>query len=224
MKPLPWSFTALEKFKNCPHAYHEIRILKSFTEEQGEAAKWGNYVHEQIENYINHGTPMAGNTEIFSGRVQETVDWMGGREGMIAEIESSLSTTMTPCGWTDPDVWVRGILDLLRVEGPVAWVADWKTGKVKPNSKQMKLFALLVFYKYPEVQICHTRFVWLANGKAENTETYFRVQVQEMWKDFIPDLTEYTKAFKQDVWQKRQSGLCGKWCAVLSCFNNGKNK
>jgi hypothetical protein len=33
----------------------------------------------------------------------------------------------------------------------------------------------------------------------------------------VPDLKQYATAFKTDVWQPRQSGLCNGWCPVTEC-------
>jgi len=231
MKPLPWSHSSLEKFRNCPHAYHEIKVLQNFTDAQHESSIWGNWAHEQIEFHYGYKTqqPWHENMLPYVPHIEAALAWAGGVgyspgtadvpcKLTMLEKRLALNTKIKPCEWEDPDVWGRGIVDALIINGPVAYVIDWKTGKVKPDSEQLKLFALLVFYHYPWVTECHTSFEWLQHGK-NTRERYFLLNVHDMWRSYMPKLTEYKTAFKTDTWQKRPSGLCNGWCAVENCIH-----
>jgi hypothetical protein len=211
-RPLPWSFSALNKFTTCPNQYYETKVLKNFKDESGEAALWGTYVHKCIEDFVNEDKAFPENTEAYLDQVYGVID--DDCVDIQAEIKLALSNKFEPCDWND--AWVRGIIDLLKMNTDTAWAVDWKLGKIKPDSKQLKLFALLILYHYPEVQTVHTSFEWL-QFKQRTQETYTRDQIPQLWKCFIPDLTQYTRAFKTDTWQKRPSGLCNGWCPVESC-------
>jgi hypothetical protein len=127
-----------------------------------------------------------------------------------------LDRNLQPCAWAD--AWVRGIIDLLKIDNEVAKTIDWKLGKVKPDSKQLKLFALLVFYHNPEVNTVYTSFEWL-QFKQRTEQVYTRDQIPDLWSAFLGDLGQFAKAFKTDTWQKRPSGLCFGWCGVTACSN-----
>ena len=47
------------------------------------------------------------------------------------------------------DVWVRGVIDIGVIGSDTAYLLDWKTGKHRPDSDQLKLFAALAFAIYP---------------------------------------------------------------------------
>lgn len=210
-KPLPWSFSSLNKFVTCPMQYYETKVLGNFKDEPGEVAQWGTYVHKCIEDFVNDGVAFPENVQVYVPRVLEVI----GQIHAQAEVEMAISASFEPCEWKAG--WVRGIIDLLQVYDDAAWCADWKLGKVKPDSKQLKLFALMVFYHYPTVNTVHTSFEWL-QFKQQTKETYTRDQIPALWAVFEKDLQQYVQAFKTDTWQCRPSGLCrGGWCPVESC-------
>lgn len=210
-KPLPWSFSSLNKFVTCPNQYLETKILKNFKDEPGETALWGTYIHKCIEDAVNDGAAVPDNAKIYMPQVWIAID---GLQGAHAEVELALNSSQQPCAWET--AWVRGIIDLLKIKGNEAKAIDWKLGKIKPDSKQLKLFALLVFHHHPEVDIVHTSFEWL-QFKTHTRESFTRDQIPELWNVFVGDLTQYARAFKTDTWQKRPSGLCNGWCPVESC-------
>ena len=85
------------------------------------------------------------------------------------------------------DVWVRGIIDIGVVGSERAYVLDWKTGKHRPDSDQLKLFAALTFALYPWIESVVTDFIWLKAGKFDK-EVFTRAQLPEIWNDFSPRL------------------------------------
>jgi hypothetical protein len=229
MKPLPWSFSALNSFKTCPHQFAEVKVYKRFEEEQGEAAAWGNFLHKELEKWVAAGITPHENVRPYMEHVQQAIMWMGGivsRNSQtdsvltFAEYRMSLNAKLRPCDWNAVDVWLRGIADVLKINGNEAWVIDWKTGKVKPDSRQLRLFAVLVFYHFPKVINCHVSFEWLQFGK-NTRETINIMDVPSIWQEFLPDLLQYREAFKTETWQKRPSGLCKNYCPVHSCSHNG---
>ena len=214
-KPLPWSFSSLNKFATCPNQYYETKVLGNFKDEPGEVAIWGTYVHKCIEDLVNDGVVMPDNTQTYMPQINRAL-----HEQLApfirAEVEMALDNKFQPCEWNV--AWVRGIIDLLKIYETTAWAIDWKLGKVKPDSKQLKLFALLIFHHYPQVMTVHTSFEWL-QFKDHTEDTFTRDQIPELWMAFKPDLTQYVQAFRTDTWQKRPSGLCFGWCPVMSCPN-----
>ena len=213
MKPLPWSYTALEDFVNCPRSYYEKRVAKSVKEEKTEAIIWGEVVHKHFENRQAEGTPLPpelAEHEAFMQRLQD----MPGEASTERKI--ALSRQAKPCGFFDKDVWYRGVIDYSKIDGDKALLVDYKTGKPHSKFQQLKLFALHTFAERPEVEIIEGTFYWTKTG-TRTSEVYFRYKIDEMWKGFLPNLKQYAQAFKEDVWQPRPSGLCNGWCPVKDC-------
>lgn len=222
MTPLPWSHSSLEKFVSCPKQFYHIKVVKDVKDSKGEAAIWGDRVHKAFETYLRSGgeTPLA---EEFK-QYQDYLDrLLLGAGKLYVEQQFALDSKLRPCDWDS--AWVRGIADVLHVHGHTARALDHKTGKTKPDSRQLVLMALLVFYHFPEVLRCKTGFMWLKTG--ENTiRTYKREEIPDMWGKFLADLQQYKQAFNTDTWQARQSGLCNGWCPVEKCehWKQGKRK
>lgn len=227
LKPIAWSFTSLSDFENCPKAFYHKRVAKDVTEEQGDAALWGDNVHKFFEYSIMQyrGMPIeaAEATAILEGRDNEFATYKPYLEAVLSlsgdiypERQYAIDKSLQPCDWFDKEVWCRGIIDVLVLKGDKAYALDWKTGKRKPNSRQLKLFALLVFLHHPEVQMVKTEFVWLKSNERD-TETYTRAQESELWQEFVPSLARFKAAFKHEVFPPKTSGLCNGWCPVTKC-------
>ncbi len=213
MKPIPWSFTGINQFINCPRQFEAVRVSKTVKESQGDAQLWGEYVHKQFENRQRDGTPLPSDLlehELYMLQLET----LPGTH--LCEQKVSLNKNLQACGFFANDVWNRGVLDFVAINHHVATIVDFKTGKVKPDLKQLALFALFIFHTYPQVTQCLTKYYW-TQTKTETTEEFLRGRIPEIWAKFLPDLKQYNEAFKTNTWQPRQSGLCHGWCPVSEC-------
>lgn len=213
MKPLPWSHSRLEDFVNCPRAFAEKQVYKSVVEEKGEATIWGEKVHKHFEERLVDGVVLPPELECHEDFLRRLEDEPG---EMFVEERIALNKRAQPCGFFDDDVWYRGVVDVKKVNGDFARLVDHKTGKQKPFSRQLKVFALHTFAAHPAVMITRCEYYW-TQTMTKTGETFTRNQIPALWKSFIPDLAQYAQAFKDELWQPRQSGLCAGWCPVTSC-------
>ena len=213
MRPMPWSYTSLDDFVNCPKAFYEKRVLKSVKEEESEQMIWGNRVHKAFEYYVKHNRPLPDILEQHEQYLKRIMAF-GGK--VATEEKVAVNLKGEPCGFFDKNVWYRGILDFHAVNGNEALIVDYKTGKQHSKFKQLKLFALNIFSRYPQVTHVDVRFYWTQACTATG-ERYARGQIPQLWQEFLPDLKQYAQAFKEDIWQPRQSGLCNGWCPVTTC-------
>lgn len=236
-KPLPWSHSSLSGFATCARQYEEIKVLRNYQDQKNDASIWGDRFHTLAENYI--GGKVAGGTDGARAEVElppemeqykKYLDQFVYRPGTtLVEQEYALDEHLQPCEFLGPDVWMRGIIDVLTLGGREAWVDDHKTGRRKKDMQQLIIFALLTFYHHPEVQTCYTTFHWVAvpdavNGYAKDNETFHRHQIPELWATLIPKLKAYSQAFHSGVFPPSPSGLCKKHCAVDSCEFHGRGR
>jgi len=118
---------------------------------------------------------------------------------------------------------VRGIADLLIVDGVTAYIVDYKTGKptyADPN--QLKLMALMVFANFPAVQKIKSGLMFLLHNVFIDEE-YERSDVDNLWKLFDDQLQRLNIAFENAMWPPNPTGLCKKHCPVESCrFYGGR--
>jgi len=213
MKPLPWSYTGLDDFINCPRAYHAKRVAKTVKEEETEQMRWGNIVHKHFELRQLHGTPLPAELVVHEAYMQKLQEMPG---QSYTERKIALDKQAQPCGYFSEQVWFRGVIDFTCVERTTALIVDYKTGKQHSKFKQLKSFALHTFAEYPEVQKVEAKYYW-TQTQATTGETYTRDMIPTLWAAFTPDLKQYVQAFKENVWQPRPSGLCNGWCPVTDC-------
>lgn len=218
--PAPWSFSSLSTYSSCPKKYYHLKVVKDVIEAPGDAAMWGDTVHKALESRLRDKVPLPKELNMYEPYA-EAIERIKGT--MYVEQQLAITKDCKPCAWDDPEVWCRGIVDVLHIDGGVARVLDHKTGKRKPDSKQLALFALLVFYHYPQVHTCKTAFMWVKSMERDVAE-YSVLEIPDLWNLYLPELTKYSKSFKTDEWPVNTSGLCKNWCPVHSCTYNGKYK
>ena len=125
-----WSHSSLKDYEGCPRRYQEVKVLKNFPFIETDATKYGTEFHKAAEDYIQDGVVLP-DQFMFA---KPTLDALVAKPGRkLCELQMALTTNLTPCDWTSPDVWVRGIADLLIIddENMTAWVIDYKTGNNK---------------------------------------------------------------------------------------------
>lgn len=216
---LPLSFSALSDYRNCPKQYFHKRVIKDVQDPQNEAGMWGNYVHVHFEGYLKAKIAAAAYempTDIPTRWVAYLDRLAAGSGKMLVECKYAVNNSLEPCGWTDPKVWMRAIIDVLHIGGDTARSVDHKTGKYKPNTDQMKLSSLLVFLHHPEIMHLKTGYFWLKEDKL-TVEHFDRSEMPQMWESFIPDLQRMVKSFHAESFLPKPSGLCNGWCPVTEC-------
>ena len=233
-KPLPWSHSSLSQFETCGRQYEELKVLRNFQDQKNPASLWGDEVHKAFEKWIEamlewmaiEGVEpprpeLPANMVHYEPYLRQFIERPG---RTFAEREYALDRNLKPCAFLGPDCWARGIIDVLTLDGNVAWVDDHKTGKNrKKDMQQLIIFALLVFYHHPEIDTIHTTFHWLQLN-AKDSETFTRAQIPALWETLVPKLERYAKAFHIGIFHPKQSGLCRKHCAVSTCEFYGESK
>jgi hypothetical protein len=174
---------------------------------------YGTEVHKALEDYVRDGTPLLKNYERFKPALDSLLEIQGTR---YPEHKMAMTKGFTPCGFDADEYWVRGIVDLLIIDGPDAYIVDYKTGSARyPDTKQLKLMALFTFSHFPEVQNIKAGLLFVVHGTFI-TEEYSRQQTTELASHFTPDLQRLSAAMENNVWNPKPSGLCG-WCPVKDC-------
>lgn len=215
-----WSHSALKDFEGCARRYHEVRVLKNYTQRETEQIRYGKELHKAAEDYVTDNTPIPPQ---FS-YVQPTIDALLAKPGTkYAEYEMGLTVDLRPCSFRDANCWVRGIADLLIVdeESLTAWVVDYKTGKDKyPDKEQLTLMSLMVFAHFPIVRMVKSALLFVV----KDTMVKHKVMLEEAttyWQDYRERVARLEAAFANNVWNPTSTPLCP-WCPVKTCeFNKG---
>lgn len=208
-----WSFSSLKEYVNCPRQYQEIKVLKRFFKRMTPEMTYGNEVHKALENYVKDGTPLAENYKRFSEMLDALLEIKGTR---YPEYRMALDRDGNACKYSADERWVRGIADLLIVDGDTAYIVDYKTGSNKyPDPKQLKLMALMAFAHFPEVMHVKAGLLFVMHNSFLDEE-YKRSQIKELWNNFNGDLARMQMSYENDAWMPNPTPLCG-WCPVRTC-------
>jgi CRISPR/Cas system-associated exonuclease Cas4 (RecB family) len=210
---LKWSFSSLKQFINCPNQYFEVKVLQNYQPKVSQQMLYGTEVHKALEDYTRDKTELPKNYQRFKSLVDVLMEIPGDK---FIEHKMALGADKQPCEFDSPDYWVRGIADLLIVDDDIAFVIDYKTGSNRyPDTKQLKLMALMVFAHYPTSETVNGGLLFVAHNSFL-PEEYVRKKQVQYWSDFMPDLERMRIAFETGNWHKNPTPLCA-YCPVKTC-------
>ena len=213
MVDFTWSYSSLKQYQNCPKQYYEIRVAKNYIVKENEAMMYGKEVHSALEDYVKEGVELPKNYQRFKSAVDALINIPGKK---YPELEMALTHSKEPCDFNDENRWVRGIADLVIIDGINAFVVDYKTGSNKySDPKQLRLMALMIFTHFPEVQKVKGGLMFIMKNSFL-TEEYHRNDMDKSWKMFEQPLKRLETSYDYDQWTANPTPLCG-WCPVKSC-------
>lgn len=222
IKPFAWSFSRLKNFEVCPKRHYEIDLVKSVSEPKGQALDWGSHVHDKLaERCGEKRVPLPSDVAMYEPWALKVLNDTPPKD-IFVEQSLAITSNFTPTGNFDNDAWLRVKCDFYKLAGNVALAVDWKTGKILEDSVQLALTAACLFYMYPQLEAVKSTYVWLKED-AESSEIFYRGDLPAIWRSLWHRIEAMENAFKMTDYPAKQSGICARYCAVVSCPHNGKN-
>jgi hypothetical protein len=226
-KPPAWSYSSITLFDQCPKKYYHLRVVKDIVEPESEAMMYGKEAHTAAENFVRDGTPLPGQFSYMGGMLGKLRDIPGEK---LVEHKMGLKFgddgKFAPCGFFDPDVWFRGIADLLIInrDKKEARVVDYKTGKSSryADPKQLALMAACVFIHFPEIEFVKAGLLFVVPKDFVRYE-YARASCLDIFAKLDSTLVQRKTAYETGVFNPKQNFSCKQWCSVLDCPHNGRN-
>lgn len=212
-----WSYSSIKTFDQCPKKYFHLKILKDVKDEGNEASIYGNDAHEAAEHYIKHGTPIPDKFSIMRPVVETLAKFRGEKHTELKLGVRQTDTGFEPCDFFDPDVWYRGIVDLLITDGENAHMIDYKTGKNAKyaDMKQLDLMAGAVFVHFPQVMRVKSGLAYVVSNEFL-PKTHVRTELTTYMSVFDRQLEQLEDAMDAGVFNAKSGPLCG-WCPVTTC-------
>jgi RecB family exonuclease len=214
-----WSFSRIKAFETCPKQFYHVNVLKEFPFAETDATRYGTEFHKACEEYMRDGTPIPAKFSYVASAMSALNDLPGEKH---CELKMGLTADLEPCGFFDKNVWFRGVVDLLIIDGDAARVVDYKTSK---NAKyadvgQLQLMALAVFKHFPQIKTVNGALLFvIANSMVK--QKYAVSDEGVLWKPWLQKYASLEKAHETGVWNPRPSGLCRRHCPVVECAHNG---
>lgn len=209
-KVLPWSYSSLNAFEQCPRRYNITRIQKLIREPQTEATLHGNEVHKALELHVSGQQALPSKYAQWSP-LADRIKKAPGKK--LVEYKFALTKGFRTTEFFAKDAWVRGVIDVGVLGTKEATVLDWKTGKPKHDTDQLKLFAGVTLAAYPYLERVKTGYIWLAHNKIDS-QVFTKADVPGIWQEFMPRVQRMERALEKDEWPPKPSGLCNAWCPV----------
>jgi hypothetical protein len=217
----PWAYSKLKSFETCPKQFYHLKVAKTYTEPDSEHLLYGNEFHKAAELYVQGKEQLPDRFSYALGVLDSLKSKIGTKH---CELKLGLTENLDPCEFFDKNVWWRGVIDLLILDGPVAWVIDYKTGKSAKyaDTGQLELMAMATFKHYPQVEKVRAGLLFVVANEMVK-DSYAEADQERLWRDWLRRYNVADKAVKVNVFNPKPSGLCARHCPVLECPHNGKN-
>lgn len=206
--------TSLQTFLTCPRQYYAKYVTKEVKFEQNEHATFGDLIHKSIEAYLKHGEPLPTILEPMAEILNKMTNVLVGAETKLAVDKQG-----NPVEFFSKSAYQRCIVDAI-IGDPDNYIIciDWKTGKKRDAQTQHDFIKKCAKAKYPNATIA-TFFIYLFAGESDRQQYN-----GELLTELDNNMAAVHKAHAENIFPMVKSGLCGKWCDVISCPNNGRNK
>jgi CRISPR/Cas system-associated exonuclease Cas4 (RecB family) len=223
--PPAWSYSAIKTYETCPKKYEGERVTKEVKYTDTVHTLYGKELHTAAEEYIRDGKVLDLKFKFIQGYLDKLQAIPGEK---FCELKLGLKKQdgqLIECDFFDPEVWFRGVADLVIKHGNRATVIDYKTSKSAKYAdlKQLALMAACLFVKYPELEKVKAGLLFVTSGEFVRG-MYTKDQGLNIFAELHPLLKQREIAYNTGVFNARPNGLCGRWCGVLSCAHNGANK
>ena len=212
-----WSYSSIKTFEQCPKKYFHLKVAKDVVDESGPEAVYGTEVHLAAEEFIRDGKPIPEKYGFMQPIVERLAKFPGDKR---TEMKVGLRKTdygYEPCSFFDKEVWYRGIIDLLIVNGKRAHLLDYKTGKNAKyaDMKQLDLMAGAVFIHYPEVEEIKSGLLYVVSNEFPK-KVHVREKLNTFLSVFDDQLDRLNDAMENGIFNPKSGPLCG-WCPVVEC-------
>jgi hypothetical protein len=218
VKPFAWSFSQLKNFETCSKRYYHYNVAKDVVEPSTPQLDAGNALHKHFEDRLVKGTPLPLGYGMYEKLLAKIVAAPG---ALYGEQKLAINANFEPRTYFARDVWLRTVADAAKVLGDRATIFDWKTGKPSDDETQLKLNAATMFAHAPELRRVRAALVFLGHNATTQAE-YDRDDLPEIWSEIMPRVRAMAKARQDQEYPPRPSGLCKRYCAVVSCPYFGK--
>lgn len=213
------SHSSLSLFRQCPHRYHQVRVLKLYPFIRTPENEFGDRVHKALEMAVGHGVPLPSEMAVYQWVVDMVLSLPGAKH---VEVDVSVSSSGDRVDkWDWKNKYFNAKSDVLVIDGAVATVIDYKTGKVKEANDQLDINAMLVFMCYPQVTEVRAAALFVQTGDVVPSKLRIigRDQLGQLQTRFGMLASDVALAATSGRWPKKQSGLCAGYCEVSTCEN-----
>lgn len=162
MKMFPASYSRLSTYERCAAAAGYKYVMKVPYKKSEKAAR-GTEIHGSIEAVLLGQSadlhPAARTISAVISEVKEKAPLVEFKLAFSRHFEAVVD-------WRSSDAWFRMVLDAGYLDGKVAYIPEWKSGKVWDDHKdQRRLYAIGALAQWPEAETAMVTTYYLDQGK-----------------------------------------------------------
>lgn len=208
-----WSYSRLNKYRQCPlksywmdYAPKQAKVVEPPNPIFEKGKEW----HTYMENAIKRGDQLPE----FLQQTKPLVDAIRSFPEVYVEQQLAFTEDLKETSWFGKDVWCRVIWDVaaLNHDRSAMIVGDHKTGKPRPDSDQLELFAASAFRRFPSVQEVRTQYYFLEHKKY-SSQVFHRKSEDHIWQKFGEEASLIATSKETGDWPARPGKHCD-WCHV----------
>jgi len=236
---IPWSFSRLKDFEQCPRKFQGKYITKEFGGADFEVyhLKRGKMIHNALENYLK-----TGDVKLLSDKTNPDLIYQGtelskvgksvlkvpldflvpmleklrASEGLDVETQKAFNTQFEPVSWFGRGgaVWFRIVMDVKAFSNPHTLVIlDWKSGKTFGDVDQLKMAAGVGMKMHIQVDHVIVAYVFVDHPEAPPLiAEYTRDDIDDIWQEFGDRAEMIQLCVESGVWEPKPSNFNCTYC------------
>lgn len=200
---MTYSYSSIKTYEQCPQKFKFGRIDK-LPEPSGEAAERGKALHSAIELSIK------GELETLPDEIAHLQGEINDLKAMNAETEKqfAIDQDWKPVTFFDKKARFRGVIDIYAKNGDRAIVLDWKSGKVRDYSDQVRVYAAVSFALDDELQLVKPLIKFIDQKKEQEYPSIPR----EVYPSLRAEIERRMAHIDDDKVYAPNPGFLCKWC------------
>jgi len=218
MEYLPYSFSKLAVYKDCPKRFFYNYIEKAPQDHMDRTALIkGGAIHSIFEKYPEKSTHK--HAERYQHIANKFINSELGQHYLFREstreYDFGLTRDFKPTKYSDKTGLFRGSIDYICIIDGVLHLIDWKSGKYVQlrwqSFDQLSFYAIYFFMVYPNIDKIKLAYVYIEHGLQND------ILLERKYLDnYIDGLMELINNLeKEEDFDKNPSRLCS-WCPFQS--------
>lgn len=211
-----WSYSRLNDYRNCP-LKAKLKHIDKKKEPSSPALENGLRVHKLAEKYVESATlRLPKELKNFKDEFKDIRTAIKKKEiKFFTEMKLAFNSKWIICDWFGDSAFCRMALDLVffKIKDlTTVYVIDYKTGKIREeNLEQLDLYAMGIFFKYPDVEKVICEF-WYLDQDCEEAWVSIEYTRKKDLKRLTAHWKKETRAYLNDTkFAPRPNDKC-RWC------------
>ena len=205
MTPLAHSYTSMKTYEICPLQFWHKKIDKTYEEEFSPQILEGWRIHTAFENALLGKKALPRELWRYKDLLASVP------VPCTVERKLAVDRSFEPCDWMDPSTLFRAVLDAVHMDYDKAIIIDWKTGKVRTDTTQLRGQAAILMAHHPNIKEVEANFVWIKHAEL-TTVKVSRPQLGELVYQLMEKMIVIEN---DDVYEAKPGPLC-RWCPAFA--------